>query len=63
MIIANLTGLGMRFALMEAKIAIAYLVYNFSIEPCESTPVPIKVDPSIGSRPIVELELRFKTRG
>ncbi|CAL8094820.1 unnamed protein product [Orchesella dallaii] len=54
--------IGMRFALMEAKVAIAYLVYNFIIEKCESTPVPIKLDETIGSRPITSLELRFKER-
>lgn len=52
----------MRFALMEAKIAIAYLVHNFVIEPCENTPVPVKIDPNIGTRPVVDLELRFRAR-
>lgn len=52
----------MRFALMEAKVALAYLVSNFLIEPCESTPIPVKPDPFFGVRPEVSLELRFKER-
>jgi len=32
--------IGMRFALMETKAAIAHLVHNFKIEPTAKTPVP-----------------------
>ena len=32
----------MRFALMEAKAALAHLVFNFKIEPCARTPDKLK---------------------
>ena len=52
----------MRFALMEAKIALAYVVRNFLIEPSEKTPVPLNVDPNFGVRPDPAVELRSKDR-
>jgi len=54
--------IGMRFALMEAKVALAYVVYNFIIEPSAKTPVPLKLDPNLGARPEPTVELRFKER-
>ena len=39
-IISNLSA--MRFALLEAKAAIAHLVYNFKVEPCQKTTIPFK---------------------
>ncbi len=54
---------GMRFALMEAKVAIAYFAYYFLIEPTENTPIPVKIDTKVGiNRPIADLELRFTPR-
>ncbi|OXA40039.1 cytochrome P450 9e2 [Folsomia candida] len=34
--------IGMRFALMEVKLAIAQLVHNFDIEPSKRTPIPME---------------------
>ncbi|CAL8144793.1 unnamed protein product [Orchesella dallaii] len=34
--------IGMRFALVESKAAIAYLVHNFRMEPTEKTPIPMQ---------------------
>ena len=31
--------IGMRFALLEAKLALAHLLKNFKIVPCDKTPV------------------------
>lgn len=55
--------LGMRFALIEAKVAIAYFAYYFQIEPTEKTPIPVQIDTKVGlNRPIADLELRFNPR-
>jgi len=54
---------GMRFALIESKVAIAYLVSHFLIQPTERTPIPVKVDQKTGfNRPIKDLELNFTIR-
>ncbi|CAG7833968.1 unnamed protein product [Allacma fusca] len=37
--------IAMRFALTETKAAIAHLVYNFKIEPCEKTQIPMTRSP------------------
>ena len=38
--------IGMRFAVMEAKIALANLVRNFNLLPSEKTKEPLVLDPS-----------------
>ena len=38
--------IGMRFAMMEAKIALANLVRNFNLLPSEKTKEPLVLDPS-----------------
>ena len=38
--------IGMRFAVMEAKIALANLVRNFNLLPSEKTKEPLELDPS-----------------
>ncbi|CAG7696128.1 unnamed protein product [Allacma fusca] len=40
--------IAMRFALTETKAAIAHLVYNFKIEPCEKTQIPMTRSPKSG---------------
>jgi len=53
----------MRFALIESKVAIAYLVHHFLIQPTEKTPIPVKVDTKTGfNAPIKDLELNFNIR-
>lgn len=36
--------LGMRLALMEAKMAIVYMVQNFTFSTCEQTEIPVTLD-------------------
>lgn len=38
--------IGMRFGLMQSKLAIVKLVQNFEFEPTEKTPIPMKFIPS-----------------
>jgi cytochrome P450 len=52
---------GMRFALIEAKVAVAYLVHYFKIEPTAKTPIPVKTDSGM-NRPVSDLELKFTLR-
>ncbi|CAG7709903.1 unnamed protein product [Allacma fusca] len=40
--------IAMRFALAETKAAIAHLIYNFKIEPCEKTQIPMTRSPKSG---------------
>lgn len=40
--------IGMRFALLEAKLAIANLVLNFKFTPCPSTDIPVDLSPTLG---------------
>ena len=40
--------IGMRFALLEAKLAIANLVLNFEFSPCSKTDVPLDLSPTMG---------------
>ena len=40
--------IGMRFALLEAKLAIAHLVFNFKFNPCSQTDVPLDLSATIG---------------
>jgi len=55
--------IGMRFALMESKVVIAYCAYYFHMEPTEKTPIPVKIDAKVGlNRPIADLEIRFSPR-
>jgi len=37
----------MRFALIESKAAVAFIIHSFKIEPTANTPIPVKVK-SIG---------------
>jgi len=54
---------GMRFALIESKVAIAHLIHNFKIEPTKSTPMPMKIVKKMGStRTENDLQLRFTPR-
>lgn len=41
----------MRFALIEAKAAIAQLVYNFKLEPCSRTFIPMKFGNDLNLKP------------
>ncbi len=34
--------IGMRFAMMEVKLALFHLLRNFRVDPCDKTPVPIQ---------------------
>ena len=40
--------IGMRFALMEAKLALANIVRKFHLTPSEKTKEPLKLDPYAG---------------
>ncbi|XP_075422084.1 cytochrome P450 3A24-like [Ascaphus truei] len=48
--------IGMRFALLNMKVAITVLVQNFTFRPCKETPIPLEID-SLGflksKRPII----------
>ncbi|XP_075422081.1 cytochrome P450 3A29-like isoform X2 [Ascaphus truei] len=48
--------IGMRFALLNMKVAITVLVQNFTFQPCKETPIPLEID-SLGilksKRPII----------
>jgi len=35
--------IGMRFALIESKAAVAFIIHNFKVEPTANTPIPVKV--------------------
>ncbi|CAL8144564.1 unnamed protein product [Orchesella dallaii] len=55
--------IGMRFALVETKSAIAHLVHNFKIEPTKNTPIPIKQRPvGLGVQIPDNLELKLTRR-
>jgi cytochrome P450 len=55
--------IAMRFALMEAKAAIAHLVYNFKIEPSPKTEIPVKLsNKTTIKKPANGMWLRFHTR-
>lgn len=55
--------LGMRFALVKSKAAVAHLVHNFLIEPSSKTPVPLKVQPvGFGVQLPENLELILRQR-
>ncbi|CAL8086096.1 unnamed protein product [Orchesella dallaii] len=51
--------IGMRFALIESKSAIAKLVHSFNIEPTEKTPIPMKAR-YVGIFPIPPNDLELK---
>ena len=53
----------MRFALIEAKAAIAHLAYNFKVEPCEKTPKKIILSKATTIRkPANGMWLKFTAR-
>jgi len=53
----------MRFAQIESKTALAYLVHNFKIKPAASTPVPLVYKVEVGGcRAPNDLELEFVPR-
>jgi len=55
--------IGMRFALIESKVGIAYLAYYFRVEPTDKTPIPVTIDKEIGfNRPVANLEVKFVPR-
>lgn len=55
--------IGMRFALIESKVALAYIAYNFFVEPTENTPIPVKLDQTAGlNRPVHGLEVKLTPR-
>ncbi|PSN30435.1 Cytochrome P450 6j1 [Blattella germanica] len=35
----------MRFALMKMKADLSHILYNFEVQLCEETPIPLQVDP------------------
>lgn len=55
--------IGMRFALIEAKVALAHLVLNFDVLPTPSAPIPIKMKKIFGTfRVPPDLKLCLKPR-
>lgn len=53
----------MRFALIEAKAAIAHLAYNFKVEPCDKTPKKIVLSKKTTIRkPADGMWLKFSPR-
>jgi len=56
--------IGMRFALIEVKVALAYLLYNFKVEPIEGlTPVPVEMWTQFGfTRVKQDLQLKLVPR-
>ncbi|CAG7702444.1 unnamed protein product [Allacma fusca] len=55
--------IAMRFALTEAKAAIAHLVYNFKIEPGTKTEIPLKISSKhTVKKPANGVWLKFQTR-
>lgn len=54
-------NIGMRFAVMEAKTALAEIISKFEIFPCKNTKIPIKLNPrSILLTPNEPIWLLFK---
>ncbi|CAG7727547.1 unnamed protein product [Allacma fusca] len=55
--------IAMRFALTEAKAAIAHLVYNFKVEPSEKTQIPVKLsNKTTIKKPVDGMWLSFQSR-
>ncbi|XP_021957568.2 cytochrome P450 6a2 [Folsomia candida] len=54
--------IGMRFALTEAKLAIAQLVHNFDIEPSKRTPIPMEYQNAAALKPKEGMWLALKRR-
>ncbi|XP_043945555.1 cytochrome P450 3A9-like [Protopterus annectens] len=54
--------IGMRFALLNMKLALASLLQNFSIEPCKETPIPLKISKTGLMTPEKPVFLRFVHR-
>ncbi|OXA64538.1 Cytochrome P450 3A2 [Folsomia candida] len=55
--------IGMRFALVETKVALAYIVRNFVIRPAQGTPVPEKMEKDIvGYKVSSDVKLKFIPR-
>jgi len=52
--------IGMRFALMEAKAAVAYMVHNFEFAPSKKTHIPMKFKKSGNIKPIDGMWLNVK---
>lgn len=53
----------MRFALVETKVALAYIVRNFVIRPAQGTPVPEKMEKDIvGYKVSSDVKLKFIPR-
>jgi len=56
--------IGMRFALVEVKVALSYFIYNFQVAPLEGiTPIPIKMWKQFGfTRVPKDLQLKLIPR-
>jgi len=55
--------IGMRFALIEGKAAVAHIVHSFLVEPTEKTPLPMRADAgSLQLLPPKGLELKLTPR-
>lgn len=54
--------IGMRFALMEAKAAIAHMVHNFDFAPCKKTHIPMVFSKSGNLKPVDGMWLNVRAR-
>jgi len=55
--------IGMRFALIEGKAAVAHIVHHFKVEPTDKTPLPMKGLPGgLQTLPPTDLELKLTPR-
>ncbi|XP_069503684.1 cytochrome P450 3A29-like isoform X2 [Ambystoma mexicanum] len=54
--------IGMRFALLAMKVAMAVLLQNFSFQTCQETPIPLEFDPKGVLRPKKPIVLKFIPR-
>ncbi|PSN49666.1 hypothetical protein C0J52_24286 [Blattella germanica] len=53
----------MRFALMKMKAALSHILYNFEVQLCEETPIPLQVDPkALLYLPLGDVPLIFNPR-
>nr|QVK45579.1 cytochrome P450 [Brachionus paranguensis] len=54
--------LGMRFAILEIKLALANIMANFRFETCDKTPEKIEIDSTGFARPKIPVILKIKNR-
>uniref|UniRef100_A0A4W3GNQ5 unspecific monooxygenase n=1 Tax=Callorhinchus milii TaxID=7868 RepID=A0A4W3GNQ5_CALMI len=54
--------IGMRFAQMLMKVALTYLMQNFTLQPCKETQIPLELDVKSAMVPTKPVVLKFVHR-